>query len=110
MYLFWRVYRLYRRGFKRKKLKLPWYPLDDNRGHNYEITSYWEHLVAQYTGLTIIEVEDLDYLEYLQYRRDAFIYRLTQSEKGLEYLDNAYRIEQTEPDRGSLREQYGEEG
>lgn len=67
-------------------------------------------MVADYTGLTILEVDDLDYIEYLRYRRDAFIYRLNQSEKGLEYLDNAFRIEQTEPDRGALREQYGEEG
>lgn len=67
-------------------------------------------MVSQYTGLTIIEVEDLDYIEYLRYRRDAFISRLSQTEKGLEYLDNAYRIEQTAPDRRSLREQFGKEG
>ena len=67
-------------------------------------------MVSQYTGLTIIEVEDLDYIDYLQYRRDAFISRLSQSEKGLKYLDNAYRIEQTEPDRKSLRDQFGKEG
>ncbi len=67
-------------------------------------------MVSQYTGLTIIEIEDLDYIDYLQYRRDAFISRLSQSEKGLEYLDNAYRIEQTEPDRKNLREQFGKEG
>lgn len=67
-------------------------------------------MVAEYTGLTILEVEDLDYIDYLQYRRDAFIYRLSQSEKGLEYLDNAYRIEQVAPDKKSLREQFGKEG
>lgn len=67
-------------------------------------------MVAQYTGLTIIEIEDLDYIDYLRYRRDAFISRLSQTEKGLEYLDNAYRIEQTEPDRKNLREQFGKEG
>ena len=67
-------------------------------------------MVSQYTGLTIIEVEDLDYIDYLQYRRDAFISRLSQSEKGLKYLDNAYRIEQTEPDRKSLRDRFGKEG
>lgn len=66
-------------------------------------------MVSQYTGLNIIEVEDLDYIVYLRYRRDAFISRLSQSEKGLEYLDNAYRIEQTEPDRKNLREQFGKE-
>ena len=84
--------------------------MEDNYGHNYEITSYWEHMVSQYTGLTILEVEDLDYIEYLRYRRDAFISRLSQTDKGLEYLDNAYRIEQTEPDRKSLRDKFGKEG
>lgn len=58
----------------------------------------------------MLEVEELDYIDYLQYRRDAFIYRLSQSEKGLEYLDNAYRISQTEPDKKSLRDQFGKEG
>lgn len=84
--------------------------MEDNHGHNYEITSYWEHMVSQYTGLTILEVEDLDYIDYLRYRRDAFISRLSQTDKGLEYLDNAYRIEQTEPDRKSLRDKFGKEG
>lgn len=66
-------------------------------------------MVAEYTGLTILQVEDLDYIDYLTYRRDAFIFRLSQTEKGLEYLDNAYRIEQTEPDRKRLRDQFGKE-
>ena len=89
---------------------MPYYPLEDSHGHNYEITSYWEHLVSDYTRLSILEVEDLDYIDYLRYRRDAFIARLSQTEKGLEYLDNAYRIEQTAPDRRSLRDQFGKEG
>ena len=67
-------------------------------------------MVSRYTGLNMIEVENLDYLEYLAYRRDAFIYKLSQTEKGREYLSNAYRLEQTAPDRKSLRDQFGEEG
>ena len=111
MYLFRRVYRFSRRGIVGKKLKLPWYPLEDDRGgHKYEITSYWEHLVSDYTKLSFIEIENLDYIDYLTFRRDAFISNLSQSEKGLEYLDNAYRIEQTKPDKRSLRAQFGEEG
>lgn len=58
----------------------------------------------------MLEVEKLDYLDYLLYRRDAFIYRMSQSEKGQEYLDNAWRLEQTEPDRKSLRNKFGKEG
>ena len=58
----------------------------------------------------MIEVDQLDYIDYLRYRRDAFIYQMSQTEKGQEYLDNAYRLEQTKPDRKKLREKYGKEG
>jgi hypothetical protein len=35
---------------------------------------------------------------------------MSQTEKGEEYLDNAWRIEQTTPDRDKLREKFGKEG
>ena len=59
--------------------------------------------MSEYTGLTFIEVERLPYLTYLFWRRDAFIHKMSQTEKGQEYLDNAWRMEQTEPDRPKLR-------
>lgn len=74
------------------------------------ITTTWEHLVARYTGLNILQVEELDYIDYLIYRRDAFIYRMSQTEKGEEYLNNAWRLEQTKPDREGLRKKFGKEG
>ena len=52
----------------------------------------------------------MDYIDYLRYRRDAFIYRMNQTEKGREYLDNAWRLEQVKPDRDTLREKFGKEG
>lgn len=54
----------------------------------------------------MLEVEDLDVIDYLAYRRDAFIHKLSLTEQGREYLANAYRIEQTAPDRKSLRDQF----
>lgn len=51
----------------------------------------------------------MDYIDYLVFRRDAFIYKMSQTEKGEEYLNNAYRLEQTEPDRENLRKKFGEE-
>lgn len=57
----------------------------------------------------MLQVEALDYLTYLTWRRDAFIYRWTQTEKGREYLDNAWRFEQTKPDRASLRKKLRKE-
>lgn len=63
-------------------------------------------MVAKYTNLSILDVEELDYIDYLLYRRDAFIYKMSQTEKGQEYLDNAYRLEQIKPDRHSLRKKF----
>lgn len=60
-----------------------------------------------YTGLNFQQIGQLNYLQYLQYRRDAFINWLSQSENGQEYLDNAWRMEQTKPDRVKLRAKYG---
>lgn len=76
-------------------------------GHQYEITSWWQHLVAQYAGISMLEVRELNYLQYLVWRRDAFIYWLSQSQYGQEYLDEAWRLEQTKPDRQKLRAKYG---
>lgn len=59
--------------------------------------------MAEYTGLTLYDVRELDYIDYLLLRRDAFIHKMNQTEKGREYLDNAWRMEQTQPDRVALR-------
>ena len=58
----------------------------------------------------MLEVEDLDLIDYLLFRRDAFIDRMSRTEKGEEYLNNAWRLEQTTPDRDSLRKKFGKEG
>lgn len=65
--------------------------------------------MAEYTGLTLYDVRELDYLDYLLLRRDAFIHKLNQTEKGREYLDNAWRMEQTKPDRLALRKKLRKE-
>lgn len=68
------------------------------------------HRVSEYTGLNFFEVWALDYVLYLTLRRDAFITWLSQSEPTTEYLDNAWRMEQTKPDRAALRKKYGKGG
>ena len=65
--------------------------------------------MANYAGLSLLEVRELDYVQYLIWRRDAYIYMLSRTEKGQEYLDNAWRMEQTAPDRARLRKKYGKE-
>lgn len=65
------------------------------------------HRVSEYTGLNFNEVWEMDYILFLTLRRDAFINWLSRTEAGQDYLDNAWRMEQTEPDREALRKQFG---
>jgi hypothetical protein len=65
--------------------------------------------VAEYTGLNLLQVGELDYVQYLIWRRDAWIYMLSRTEEGREYLDNAWRMEQTKADRKALRKKLGKE-
>lgn len=66
--------------------------------------------MAEYARISLFEVEELNWLDYLRLRRDAFIYSMNQTEKGREYLDNAWMMEQTEPDRNALRNAFGKRG
>jgi predicted RNA polymerase sigma factor len=66
-------------------------------------------LVAEYTGLNFLQIADLDYIQYLVWLRDAYIHKLSQTEEGREYLDNAWRMEQTKPDREALRKKLRKE-
>lgn len=63
--------------------------------------------MADYARMSLPEVRELNYIQYLVWRRDAFIHKLSQTEEGQEYLDNAWRMEQTEPDRAGLRKKLG---
>lgn len=80
---------------------------DSKGGHDYTAPTFYKHLVSVYTGLDFKQIGQLHYLEFLQYRRDAFINWLNQSETGQEYLRNAWRMEQTKPDRTALRRKFG---
>lgn len=55
------------------------------------------------------EIENLSYFDYLLYLHDGYIYRYSQSEGGREYLEKCWIMEQTEPDRKALRQQFGKE-
>ena len=79
---------------------LPWYPSGDAKGdHGYSVPTLWHRLVANYAGLSLGAVGQLDYLQYLA--------RLEQTESGREYLANAWRMTQTKLDRAALRRQFG---
>lgn len=63
--------------------------------------------MADYAGISLPEVGELDYIQYLSWRRDAYIHRLEQTSEGREYLKNAWRMTQTKPDRAALRRKFG---
>lgn len=95
-------------AFKRKelkKLKIPYYPEDDeeDKGH-YEINTIEEKIVSEYTGYNFDRLDELTIFEYWLLLRDAVIYNYMQTDEGKEYLENCWRMEQTEPDRRTLRE------
>ena len=77
--------------------------------HNYINTTWERRLVSEYTGLDFFQVGQLDYGLYLLWLRDAYIHTLDRTEEGREYLDNAWRMEQTKPDRSKLRKLSGKE-
>ena len=64
-------------------------------------------MIFKYSGLNLLQINELDYIDYLVLRRDAFITQLNKTEKGKEYLDNAYRLEETKPNREKLRAKFG---
>lgn len=80
---------------------------DTAGGHKYITTTWGRRLVSAYSGLDFYQVGQLDYGVYLLWLRDAYIYTLNGSEEGREYLRNAWRMEQTEPDRAKLRQKFG---
>lgn len=58
--------------------------------------------MADYTGLNFLEVGQLNYIQYLIWRRDAYIHLLSRTETGQEYLNECWRMEQVKADRASL--------
>lgn len=66
--------------------------------------------MIDYTGLNLWEVQELDLDIYLFLVREAFIYNMSQTEKGREYLENCWRMTQTKPERQRLREKFGKKG
>lgn len=78
-------------------------------GHDYINTTWGRRLVSEYTGLNFHQVGQLDYGTYLLWLRDAYIYGLSRTEDGRQYLDDCWRMEQTKPDRAKLRQKTGKE-
>ena len=56
--------------------------------------------MADYAGVSMPQVEDLDVFTFFLLLHDGVIWRLSKTEKGREYLDTAARLRMTEPEPG----------
>jgi len=65
--------------------------------------------VADYCNLSIFDVGAICYYDYRILLRDAVIHSLSQTKSGRDYLNNAWILTQTEPDRKALRKKFGRE-
>ena len=80
-------------------LTIPYYPVEDSKDTvKYDRYTVSDKLVADYANMNIYEIDNISILDYWCLARDAFILKLSQTEKGREYLNNAYRITCTEAD------------
>lgn len=60
--------------------------------------------MADYAGVSLPQVEELDVFTFFLLLHDAVVWRLSATEKGREYLDTAARLRMTEPERrGGVR-------
>lgn len=82
-------------------------PPEEDIRHNFNIDTQYVHMVAEYANMPISDVMRLDVIDFLILRRDAVISAFSRTEKGVEYLNNAWDYEQTDIDRASLRRDFG---
>ena len=75
----------------------------------YDVTTRPEKWVADYARLSFADIGELCYYDYRILLRDAVIFTLAQSEKGREYLEKCWLLEQTETDKSALRKKTGKE-
>ena len=87
---------------------MPYYPDNSgNEGIPYETENYWEHVVADYLKCSFFDVLELEYIDFLAFRREAFIVEMSKTKEGTEYLRNAKLFASTEADYAGLRERFG---
>lgn len=66
--------------------------------------------MADYTGIPLFRVYELDMFTFWALLRDVIIYNRSQTEKGRKWLKNAWRLTQTEPDTPALHRKFGKGG
>ena len=92
-------------GRHKKELAPPSCPDDEVKGH-YAADTGNDKVVADYAGISIFQVQDLDVFTYWQFLCDAVVYNCQQTEEGRDYLEKCWVAQQTEPDRKMLRQYF----
>jgi len=69
-----------------------------------------EKIVSDYANIPVSKVAGLFLDDYLLLLRDAFIYNYSQTTDGKKYLENAWRLTNTEYNRKRLREVFWKGG
>ena len=64
-------------------------------------------MASDYSGLNFSELNEVDIITFKILVRDGFISKMRESQAGQEFLQNAYLLRQTEPDRKALRKLKG---
>lgn len=73
----------------------------------FGITTQREKLVADYAGVSLFDVYQMDLFTYWALLHDAIVTINAQTEEGRKWLNNAWRIQQTQPDTEKLHKKYG---
>ncbi len=86
-------------------------PSDDSETEqeHYPITTLDLQLLASYTNMDFAQLYELDCVTYKILLRDAYVYKLSQTEDGKNYLDDCWTLQQTQPDIDNLRKQFKRE-
>lgn len=71
---------------------------------HFNIYTHEIKMIANYTGLNMIEIKKLPHALYCLYRRDAWIYQQQQTEEGREFLKDLYTLQQSEADYDKINE------
>lgn len=58
--------------------------------------------MAEYAGISVMDVYTLDIFTFWALLHDAVVYNHSQTQKGREWLKNAWRLTQTEPDEDAV--------
>ena len=84
---------------------MPYYPDPKNQdqGIPYDTQYYWHHEIAEYLGCSVFDVLELDLVDFLAFRKEVFVSRMSETEEGRKYLRNAAMYENTDIDREGLK-------